>query len=67
MSEAKWLTIVYVVAMVIQQAADKFDGHGDFNQALKVAAYSPTAAWIAGVFSLLPPLSVLGQIGRAHV
>ena len=32
-------------------------------QALKVAAYSATAGWLAGVFGLIPALAILGLLG----
>ncbi len=30
---------------------------------MKLAAYSPTAMWLAGVFALFPPLGVLALLG----
>jgi hypothetical protein len=54
---------VYVIAFVIDALAPTFGGTKNFNNAFKVAAYSPTAAWVAGVFSLLPVLSVLTILG----
>ena len=32
------------------------------NQAMKVAAYSYTAAWIAGVLSIIPMLGLIGML-----
>jgi hypothetical protein len=32
-------------------------------QALKLAAYSSTAAWLAGIFALIPGLRFLGILG----
>lgn len=54
---------VYVVAFVIDALAPTFGGKKNFNSAFKVAAYAPTALWIAGVFSLLPVLSALTIVG----
>ena len=54
---------VYVIAFIIDALAPTFSGRKDFNSAFKVAAYSPTAAWVAGVFALLPILSVLTILG----
>jgi len=54
---------VYVIAFIIDALAPTFGGRKDFNSAFKVAAYSPTAAWVAGVFALLPILSVLTILG----
>ena len=59
------LTIVgvFVVAWLINFLADKFSGTSDFQSAMKVAAYAPTAAWVASVFTLLPILTVLTVLG----
>jgi hypothetical protein len=54
------LGAVYVLALVIEGFAPKFDGKRDFDQALKVAAHFPTPAWAAGVFSLIPALWIIG-------
>jgi len=51
---------VYVFALVIHAFAPKFEGHGEFIDALKVAAFTPTPAWVAGVFSIIPSLSIIG-------
>ena len=47
------LTIVgvFVVAWLVNFLADKFGGRSNFPSAMKVAAYAPTAAWVAGVFT----------------
>ncbi|OBX18608.1 hypothetical protein A9995_11675 [Erythrobacter sp. QSSC1-22B] len=50
---------VFVLALVINALAPRFDARPDKVQAFKVAAYSATAAWVAGIFSLLPALSIL--------
>jgi hypothetical protein len=54
---------VFVVAFIIDALAPTFGGRKDFTSAFKVAAYAPTAAWVAGVFALLPVLSVLTILG----
>ena len=54
---------VYLVAFIIDALAPTFGGRKDFNSAFKVSAYAPTAAWVAGVFALLPILSVLMILG----
>lgn len=53
------LISVYVLALVIDALAPTFGGQKDRIQALKTAAYSYTAAWIAGVGMLLPWLGFL--------
>jgi hypothetical protein len=57
------LAYVYVLALVIENIAPSFDGQKDFSAAIKVAAYAPTAAWLAGVFYILPATSILGILG----
>lgn len=54
---------VYVLALIIDALAPNFDGTRDQVQALKVAAYSSTASWVAGIFNLVPALSWLGFLG----
>jgi hypothetical protein len=54
---------VYIVALVIDILADKFGGRKNFNAAFKVAAYAPTAAWVASVFTAIPVLSILSVLG----
>lgn len=59
------LTLIgaYVLALVIDALAPSFGGKRSQIQALKVAAYSSTAAWVAGIFALIPALSVLSIVG----
>jgi len=54
---------VYVFALVIDALSPTFGGEKNFMQAFKVAAFAPVASWLAGVFSLLPALSILGLLG----
>jgi len=54
---------VFVVAYVIDFLAGTFGGRKNLGQAMKVSAYAPTAAWLAGVFSIIPALSFLGLLG----
>ncbi len=54
---------VYVLAVIIDVLAPKFGGQSNRLQALKVAAYSSTAAWIAAIFGLIPAIAILGIVG----
>ncbi|HRD47759.1 MAG TPA: Yip1 family protein [Caulobacter sp.] len=54
---------VYVTALIIDALAPSFGGEKNPIQAFKVAAYSSTAAWLAGVFDLVPMLAWLGIVG----
>jgi Yip1-like protein len=57
------LASVFVVAYIIDALAGMFGGQKNFDNAMKVSAYAPTAAWLAGVFSIIPALSILGLLG----
>src|SRR5688572_18095254 len=48
---------VFVIAFVVDALAEKFGGRKNFGNAMKLASYAPTAAWLASVFTLLPALS----------
>ncbi|CAN5718028.1 hypothetical protein BH11PSE1_BH11PSE1_12400 [soil metagenome] len=50
---------VMMLAVVINAFAPPFGARRNLVQALKVAAYSGTAAWVAGIFLLFPPLAPL--------
>jgi hypothetical protein len=54
---------VFVIALIIDTLAPRFGGTSNRIQALKIAAYGSTAAWLAGAFSLVPALAVLGILG----
>lgn len=54
---------VYVLALIIDALAPSFGGTKNQIQALKVAAYSSTASWIAGIFMLIPGLRILSILG----
>lgn len=57
---------VYVMALVIDALAPNFAGEKNFIQAFKVAAFFPTAAWLAGVFYVIPALSILAVLGALY-
>jgi hypothetical protein len=57
------LVAVYVVALVIDALAPSFSGERSRIQALKLAAYSSTAAWLAGIFGLVPALGFFALVG----
>jgi len=60
------LGTVYVMALVIDGLAPNFGGEKDFMQALKVAAFFPTAYWVAGVFAIIPALTILAIVGGLY-
>ena len=57
---------VFVVAFVIKALAPTFNAERDFDQAFKVAAYSFTPAWIAGILTILPMLAILAILGAIY-
>ena len=57
------LALVYVLALVINALAPTFGGQQNEVAAFKVAAYSMTPAWLAGIFSLIPSISFLSLLG----
>lgn len=54
---------IYIAAFVINALAPNFGGVKDEVQAFKVATYSMTAGWLAGIFALFPMLGILGLLG----
>jgi hypothetical protein len=55
--------MVYVMALIIDALAPTFKGQKNQANALKLAVYSMTPVWLAGVFSLIPGLRLLGILG----
>ncbi len=54
---------VFLMALVIDFLAPRFGGTANRNNAFKLAAYSATAAWVAGIFQLVPGLGMLTILG----
>jgi hypothetical protein len=54
---------VYVMALIIDGLAPSCGGQKNFMQAFKVAAFTPTASWLAGIFTIIPALSMLSILG----
>ena len=57
---------VYVLALIINTLAPTFGGTSNLTQALKVAAYGATAAWVGGIFHLLPLMGILGLLAALY-
>jgi len=60
------LVMVFVLALIIDAMAPTFEGTRSQIGALKLSAYASTAAFVGGVFSLLPSLSVLGALAALY-
>ena len=58
---------VYVLSLIIDALAPTFGGTKSPIQALKVATYSTTAAWVSGIFAIMPGLRMLGLLGLYSV
>ncbi len=56
------LLMVFVLALIVNALAPTFGGTKDQLAAVKVVAYSMTAAFVAGILGLLPSLAVLGSL-----
>lgn len=57
------LGAVYVLALIVNALASNFGGAKDMQQALKLVAYASTASWLAGIFAIVPQLSILSLLG----
>lgn len=57
------LAMPFLLALIIDALAPTFNGQRSQIQALKVAAYSSTASWVAGIFALIPGLRFLSILG----
>jgi hypothetical protein len=57
------LISIFVLALIIDALAPSFGGTKDRVQAMKVAAYSATASYVAGIFQIVPPLAILAILG----
>ncbi len=55
--------MAYVMALIIDGLAPTFQGQKNQPNALKLAVYSMTPAWLAGIFSLIPGLRLLSILG----
>ncbi len=57
---------IFVLSMIINALAPSFGGQKNSAQALKIAVYAYTPAWIAGVFTILTSLSWLPIIAGIY-
>lgn len=53
---------VFIVAWIVDALAPTFGGQKDALAALKVAAYSLTPAWVAGILMILPALGFIAAL-----
>lgn len=57
---------VYLLAFIVDAMAPSFGAKKDMLSSLKVVVYSYTAAWVAGIFQIVPLLGFLGIIGGLY-
>ncbi len=60
------LVALVVVALIAEFLAPKFGGEANRRQAFKWVAYSATAAWVGGLFGLVPSLWLLGLLAGLY-
>lgn len=60
------LIAVYLLALLINALAPTFGGEKNQMQALKVAAFSYTPAWVASILFVLPSLSILVMLASLY-
>jgi hypothetical protein len=60
------LAVVYALGFIINTLAPNFSSPQNLPNAMKLAVYSMTPAWIAGIFNLIPALSVLTLLGSLY-
>jgi len=57
---------VFIVGFIIDALAPSFDGQKNQVQAMKLAVYSYTAAWVAGILNIIPLLGILAIIAAFY-
>jgi hypothetical protein len=58
--------VVYALAVVIDGLAPTFSAEKNRENAMKLAVYSMTPAWLAGIFALVPGFGVLRALGLLY-
>ena len=60
------VVMVFVLGFIIDALAPTFGGTKNMDQAVKVAAYSYTPAWVVGILAIIPFLGLLGLIAMLY-
>jgi hypothetical protein len=60
------LVVVYAFGFIINALAPNFGSTQNLLMAMKLAVYSMTPVWIAGIFNLIPALGVLSVLGSLY-
>jgi hypothetical protein len=53
----------YICTYVVDALAPSFASEKNIGRSAQLVAYSYTAAWVAGIFNIIPSLSILGILG----
>jgi hypothetical protein len=57
---------VFIVSLIVNALAPSFGAEKNSRQALKIAVYSYTPAWVAGVLQILPMLGLLAVLAGLY-
>ena len=57
---------VFILSLIINALAPSFGGEKNSQQALKVAVYAYTPAWLAGILSIIPFLGLLAILAALY-
>jgi hypothetical protein len=60
------LAVVYGFGWIISALAPNFSSTQNLPNAMKLAVYSMTPAWLAGIFHIIPSLGVLAVLGSLY-
>lgn len=60
------LVMVYVLALIVNALAPKFNGQPNSINALKLVGYGLTAGFVGGIFSIVPALGALGILAALY-
>jgi hypothetical protein len=53
----------YICTYVVDALAPNFSSEKNIGRSAQLVAYSYTAVWVAGIFNIIPSLSILGILG----
>ena len=53
----------FICTYVVDALAPNFSSEKNIGRSAQLVAYSSTAVWVSGIFSIIPSLSILGLLG----
>ena len=60
------VAMVFLIGFLADALAPSFGGQKNMNQAVKVAAYSFTPVWVAGILNIIPLLGILVMLAGLY-